>query len=112
MYKLSLASHTLCRERKGLVMLQLMSCHQRILNNTDADIRLCCCYSMTTDAIYKEHSLVTYCGDKLQHDQTLPLSAKGGPCKTDKSCGGGEVKFVFTSTVKIFSLYAGSLGDS
>ena len=40
-----------------------------------------------------------------------PLSVKGVACETNKSCGGGKVKFVFTSTVKVF-FFTGSLSDS
>ena len=73
---------------------------------------------MTTDAIYEKHGshwshqvsavATTWW---LQYDQTLPLAVKGVACETNKSFGGGEVKFVFTSTVKVF-FFTGSLGNS
>ena len=70
----SLASHTLCRERKGLITLQIPTSAKHVV---------------TTNAIYEE------CGSHwswqvsvvaitrlLQCDQTLPISVWGVTCKT------------------------------
>ena len=61
--------------------------------------------------VFSHKYIMTMTTQCLQHDQTLPLSVKGVALKTNKSCVGGEVKFVFTSTVKVF-FFTGSLGDS
>ena len=66
-------------------------------------------YSMTTDAIYEERGSdwshqVSAVGTTrwLQHDQTLPLSAKGVACETTKLPWPGlrgSFRFCFTSCI-------------
>ena len=95
----SLASHTLCRGREGLVTLQLLSCHRgtqlslcnKMLTSTKHVTYL---YSMTTDVIYEgrrsdwSHQVSVLATTQwLQCDQTLPFSEKSLACETTPSRG-------------------------
>ena len=96
MVQVSLASHTLGRERVWSRCNYRVVTKERNYRTKRLDMKMLTSakhvadlYSMTTDAVYKEHrsdwshqvsALATT--RWLQHDQTLPLSVKGVACET------------------------------